>query len=321
MFFALLFLKAIAQKPVVLEISNKNSFCDSSYYEALVFNDHHVWFLGKHGVITQLKDSQITSIKYPSNGSNILSASQIDKNNYILTGDKGNIFFYDALNNNWTNIVLKDYKTASLYSVWVINEKEFMICGGNSKIARSEKAIPNGFILRTKDGGKNWKRVYRSIFNMAWRINSNPNGNQLFVNLYHLNKSSIISSSDSGKTWKKTKIKSKGIIHDFFISDEYTLMVGGPSIKKRKIAYAELNNVPLNLPEIGFIWDVNYTNNTLILSCGKSCLIYKNLNENEWKIIKLNETESKNIYKTVYVGNNTYYACGSGKKIYKITFE
>lgn len=321
LFLNLLYVIAFAQKPNVVEISNAHSVCDSSYYEALVFNNQHVWFLGKHGVITQLKDNQISSINYPSNGSNILSAAQIDKHHYILTGDKGTIFFYDAINNKWTNLVLTKYKTSSLYSVWVINDKEIIICGGKSKIARSEKAIPNGFIIRSEDGGKNWKRVYHSVFNMAWRINTNPTSHQLFVNLYHPNKSMLISSSDYGKTWKKTKIKSKGIIHDFFISEQHTLMVGGPNIKQRKQAYAEFNKVPLILPDIGFIWDVNCANNTLVLACGKSYLAYKNLNEKEWKTIKLNETENRNIYKTVYVGNNTHYAYGSGKKIYKITFE
>jgi len=317
LFFTLFPLCVFSQKIKVTELtSSKNS--DSSYYEAIVFNPNHIWFLGKHGIITELKNNKLSHIIIPENkGVNILSAAKIDSINYILTADKGVIYFYNSHTNVWRCKELKGYYNRCLYTVLVLNEKEILICGGSSKVAIAKKDIPHGFILKSNDGGETWTKGFSAPFKMAWRIKKGES-NTVFVNLYRPNYSMLVCSKDNGKTWKKSKIKTKGLIHDFYIDDSDTILVGGKGFKKPMSARVIINNKQDDNINANFIWETKYYNNTVWIATGNSMVAFKKKENEHWNIIKLSSVDFKNIYKIISADVHTLYAFGSGQHIYQL---
>ena len=308
------------QSPKITQYNSTTS--DSSYYDAIVFSDSHIWFLGKHGVITELKNNVFSSISGPFNGNNILSSSKYNSDEIILTGDKGFIYFYNITTKKWRHFLVKGFEKSCFYSVLVLNNNDIIISGGNSRIAKSQKAIPNGFIIRSEDGGVTWKKVYSSPINMVWKLKQDVTTHNIYVNLYHPNRSMILYSSDYGKTWQKSGIRTKGLIHDYEIFDQNNhILVGGSRMGSWNNSFLSVNNIQFNYSNQGFVWSVKNYRNLIFLSCGNSNVAYKKKEENEWKTIKLSEKVNKNIYNTVQTSNNTFYAFGSGKMIYKIDFE
>lgn len=291
---------------------------DSSYYDAVLINKNQLWFIGKNGVITQWNNNSLSSIYYPHDEKNsFLSAASIDTNRFIFTCNNGIIYHYNSSNHTWKRLELKEFKNKCFYSVMVINPNEILICGGNSKIINSKKAIPKGFIIKSDDGGYTWKKVHSSFYKMYWRIKKDENG-QVWVNAYSPNKSLLLVSKDYGKHWKYSGIKTNGLIHDFYINNDTCIMVGGKNIRDRNTTLLfEKNNRKL-VKNNGFAWHITRINNFWWIALGNAQIAYKSINENDWQFLTLNQKEHLNIYKLIPLNNNCLFAIGSGKRIYKI---
>lgn len=310
-----------AQEPI-FTVLKEGTDGDSSYYDIEPDNNKGFWAVGKQGIITCIgQNGEIVSVSNPSNHNDLLSIDRFNSETLIISGDKGFVYQYNTTTKQWNTQQLKGYKNSCFYSICVVDEKTALICGGKSIVAKSGKSIPFGFILKTSDGGKTWKKVYSNIMNMIWRFYMEPVSGKVYVNMYCPNKTKVLVSSNKGDTWQNTGMIVKGLIYDFNVKNNDFTGIGGSSYNVYQSGVIKKDRQADNLfKSIGFLWYYDSQKIKEIVTASKSKILWKNENETDWKIADTKLNSPRNLYKIAWINEHSAYIIGSGQTIVKMEF-
>lgn len=302
---------------------------DSSYYDIYKAQDGRFMLGGKFGVLKTLhEDGSIHDVEYPRGGESILRIQEFYKGSFILAADAGIV--YRMQNDQWSTIALEKYKRFCFYDVTIIDSSTALMCGGKSKIACGKRVIPYGFVLLTEDGGATWKRVYRKWNRMVWKVLFDGNARKSYILTYSPFGSRVMESVDTGRTWKRSAIRSSSLWHDMEINSDHQLVFcGGRSgnLKRREghIVYEDAPvtgkcKVSKRLLDSGMIWDYNGTDTYEIASGSRGTLFVKKKDPHaEWE--KIEVKPAVNLYEISFIDTHSAYIVGSNKTLYKLTIQ
>jgi hypothetical protein len=185
---------------------------DSSYYDILEVRDEY-WIAGKYGTLKKYTVSEgLTNVTYPSLGVDIYKMDRLGEEKIIASGDKGTVYLFDLKSKTWQSQQLEGYENACFYNLAVMSESKIYISGGNTKIAHSKKAVPQGFILESNDGGITWSETYSNPFKMVWCVKKNPFDDQMYALMYTINKTHLYKLVNDN--WEKVEKVGNSIFHE-----------------------------------------------------------------------------------------------------------
>lgn len=130
--------------------------------------------------------------------------------NIIISHDGGQTWNSKSLNN----------ETKMLFDIKMFNKNVGIACGASSE----EMPKSNALILKTKDGGKTWKKVFQSNrpFECTWKA-SFPTEKVGYVTIQSYNTDSnvkqqhVAKTEDGGETWKEIDLVSDNAAREFGI--------------------------------------------------------------------------------------------------------
>lgn len=301
---------SFCQKVNIQVLQQGISYSDSSYYDIIPVGDKF-WIGGKYGTLKMIDaEGNLSNINYPSQNVDIYKLDHFDKNNIIISGDKGTIYKHNLVANTWETIQIKGYEKACFYNLTVVNDSTAFVCGGNSAIAHSEKTVPFGFILQTTDRGNTWKRVYHNAFKMVWCVKYNSFNKRVYALMYTPNRTHLYSFGKD-KWVKKQKI-GNSIFHEIqFENSNDFIAMGGWMGKTGRI---HSNTQQLEIPKSGLLWG-RVANEKYEIYSGCDGKIVLGDKQGNYKIFgeKLNKAFS--IYETVFTSPTTAIAIGSARTI------
>ncbi len=311
--------EVLSQTPEFTVIQTGIPSGDSSYYHVCKISEDEFWAIGKKGIITKFGTSGIAeTFSYPNKGVDLLNMVLMDDNNYLLCGDKGFIYQFSKSAQSWNVLQVKGYENSCFYSVCAIDNNTAFISGGRSKIVKSQRVVPLGFILKTEDGGKTWKQVFRSVSGMIWSVKYEKETNQILALVYSPVKTRLIYSADKGMTWKPKEKKIKGLFHDFNISEGKLFLAGGKNGNYRKNGAVRFEKNIFLFENSGIFWDVE-ANKTLTIASGTDGnLLIKKFSE-DWKLLKSPVTN--NLYEVCFIDEKSAFLVGNNKTILKVEFK
>ena len=139
----------------------------------------------------------------------VINSGNIDYKYHLFAvgrvGSPANFMVSHDSGETWTsNSMDKDCKM--LFDIKMFNKIEGFACAASS----DDMATSNAVILKTKDGGKTWKKVYQSKrpFECTWKA-SFPTKKVGYVTIQSynpdekVNQQHVAKTIDSGKTWKE----------------------------------------------------------------------------------------------------------------------
>ncbi|TSA51419.1 MAG: hypothetical protein D4R43_00770 [Sphingobacteriales bacterium] len=310
--FALNFISA--QSVTVSVLQQGTGFSDSAYYDILKVNADNYWLVGKYGIISNYNlNGNISTVNYPSNHTDIYKIDQFDEQHYIACADKGNLYFYNTISKEWKSKQIAGFENSCFYNITIIDKKSALICGGRSAIAHSKKAIPNGFIIKTTDGGETWTKVYSSPFKMIWSVDYNAENKKASALVYVPNHTSLFSSADFGNTWKKERKVGRGIYYDIESGDnQEQICYGGKINGSGKLKYG--NEDEIEFKESGLIWSKTVLDNYEIMTACNGNILFSDNGTNR-QLIHTDLTDKFSLYKAVFVSPTQAIVVGSGKTI------
>jgi hypothetical protein len=313
----LLALNLFAQQFTSIQISEKQN--DSSFYDILKIDESNFWVAGEKGILVNLSSTfKQTDIQYPNEGLNILKIGKFSNNHIVLCADKGTIYHYYVAEKKWKTQHIQGFKNKVLYNFVAFNDKIAFICGGNSKIALSKKAIPGGFILKTEDGGLSWKKIYSSKGSMIWDVDLvNNNLVALKYNIFGTRLLTI--NSISNKMISKSQCY-KMLAHEYNPSLKMLLGANDYHIYKSGKAIF-LNKTESSLNCKSLIWDVAILKNKIIGSSCNGKLIILNPNTTTQSASEIQSPTKFNLYGIIAANENDILLIGSNKTIFKLTFN
>lgn len=136
----------------------------TSIYDIYAINTNRYILAAKNGIIAECDTAgNIKVLKASANAANFLKSEKINDSLIMVVGDNGNIFVFNVLTNDWIEKKLLNFNNKALYNICTDNKSNIYICGGHSKIACGQKAIPNGFILKSKDGAIPGKKYLKEL--------------------------------------------------------------------------------------------------------------------------------------------------------------
>ena len=309
-----------AQSVTVSILQQGTGFSDSAYYDILKVDDTNYWLVGKYGIISNYNlCGNITTVNYPSNHNDIYKIDKFDEQNYIACADKGNLYFYNTVSKEWKLKQIAGFENSCFYNVTVIDKKSALICGGRSAIAHSKKAIPNGFIIKTTDGGETWTKVYSSPFKMIWSVDYNPVSEQASALVYVPNHTNLFTSNDEGVTWVNERKIGKGIYYDLESGDKLEKICYGGKINGN----GKLQNgseEEIEFKESGLIWSkADFDNYEIMTACNGNILFSDNGANRQ--LIHTSLTDKFSLYKAAFVSPTQAIVVGSGKTILLVNIQ
>lgn len=307
-------LHAQAQDVSIKVLQQGITYTDSSYYDIIPVEDKF-WIGGKYGTLKSIDaEGNLANIAYPSQQLDIYKLDKFDEQTIIACGDKGVIYKHNLLTKNWQTIKVKGYENACFYNMVVVSESEIYICGGRSAIAHSKKTVPNGFILKSVDGGITWKKIYSNPFKMVWCVKYNPFNKKVYALMYTPNKTHLYELQ--GEKWKRKNKIGNSIFHEIQFLDADNYVVTGGWMGKTGRIYS--NNEKKILPTSGLIWGRVEGNKYDIYSAGNGQIVLDDKSGN-YQIHGVKLNKAFNIYETVFTSDNTAIAIGSARTVLLIT--
>ena len=292
---------------------------DSSYYDIFKINNNEFWIGGKYGILKKVDSTgNISEIIYPNSGDHILSINKFDSNTVVVTGDKGLILTYDKHLDKWHKRYLNGFKNSSFYRFLTVNDSTAYIAGGSSVVAFGGKNLPKGFILKTTDKGKSWKKIYSNLINMVWDIVYVPADDKIYASIFSPFRGNIITSSGD-KDWQKLNIGKGMLIHTFSIN-QGSFILGGTSkksINKIGIVRDTYANYGITNNEAGSIWSVYSSTDTDLITASNGFLYYRRNND---EVVTLKTAINYNLYESSRINNNSFYIIGSKKTLIRLNF-
>lgn len=301
---------AYSQKVNIQVLQQGTSYSDSSYYDIIQVGDKF-WIGGKYGTLKTIDaEGNLTNINYPSQQVDIYKLDHFDKDNLIISADKGIVYKHNLVNNTWETIKIHGYEKACFYNLTVVNDSTAFICGGKSAIAHSEKTVPFGFILKTTDKGQTWKRVYRNAFKMVWCVKYNEFDKRVYALMYTPNKTHLYSFGKD-KWIRKQKI-GNSIFHEIqFENEKDFIAMGGWMGKKGRI---HNNNQKMEIPKSGLLWGRVANEKYEIYSACDGQVLLGDKSGN-YKLFGEKLNKAFNIYETVFTSPTSAISIGSAKTI------
>lgn len=318
-FFAFLTVNVIAQLPEFTVIQHGLVSGDSSYYDVCRVAEDEYWAIGKKGIITKFGTEGISEMySYPNSGVDLLNMTMLDEDNYLLCGDKGFVYQFEKSSQSWNVMQVKGYENSCFYSLCAIDKNTAFISGGRSGIVSSQRVIPFGFILKTEDGGKTWKQVFRSVAYMVWSVKYDRETDQLYALIYTPVKTRLICSADKGHSWELKQKKIKGLFHDFKISGDDLFLAGGKNGNFRKNGTLRIGNNSVRYESAGIFWDVEASESLALASGTNGNLLFKNYSD-DWKLVPA--PVNNNLYEICFIDEKSAFLVGNNKTILKVDFK
>ncbi len=321
LFIAVIALNNVSAQSISVDIIQQGkSFDDSAYYDILKIDSENYWLTGKYGIISNYNiKGAITPVIYPTLHRDIYNIDRFDENNLIACADKGTVYFYNTLTNNWRSTQIKGFENSCFYNITVLDNKSALICGGRSAIAHSKKAIPSGFIIKTTDGGQTWTKVYSAAFKMVWSLNYNSKTNEVAALIYFPNHTSLFLSTDFGSTWNKKEKTGVGIFYDLeFDENNNAVCYGGKINGSGKLKYG--NSEEIKFEQVGLIWSKTISGNFKIMTACDGNILFSANSEN-WKMIHTELAAKFSLYKAEFISLDKAIVVGSGKTILVLTIN
>lgn len=306
-----------AQTPSISVITRGSPPKDSSYYDIKKVGHNQYWAIGKYGIFTALNGSGKTCpVKYPNKGITLFKMAKFHAGHIIISADKGSVYHYFPSKNKWKYQKIKGFENYCFYNICAIDSNTAFITGGKSKIAKSQMAIPNGFILRTTDGGKTWQTVFRSLLQMVWTVRYHPGSEKLYALTYSPMVSHLLISGNYGGHWDKQHFS--GLYHGLFLEDDSRIMVGGKDGRINKNGRIMLNKTKIKYPRLGFFWSFSKNQYHTIIPGSKGNILYRN-NSGKWK--PANTPANWNLYEVAFIDDHSAFVVGSQRTILRIRFK
>lgn len=298
-----------------VSVLEQGSDIDSSYYDIYKVAENEIWLGGEYGILKRIiANNKIETIDIPNNGANILKIIRDGKYVYVAA-DKGTIYKYNLENKECIRKEYPEFKSKCFYDIALSEKGNLLVCGGNSRIARGKKAIPNGYIASI-DSSLNFSPeiVWKNKKKFVWAL-IKDSSEKIFASIFNGLNSSIYTLEKENNKWNKTQ-KIKGLVHGLSDVNGKIYYAGSASIKYHKTGiWGEINNSPKHYR---------------IKNCGLICNIVENKNElfgltQQGKLIRLNtnqvvcESQLKYpFYEALQVNENTIYLVGHGKLVYQV---
>ncbi len=305
-----------AQEVRIQVLQQGKTFKDSSYYD-IVPVEGRFWIGGKYGTLKSSDaEGNLADVPYPNQHVDIYKIDRFDPQNLIACADKGIIYKHNLESRTWEVIKVKGYEKACFYNMAVVNDSTAFICGGNSAIAHSQKTIPKGFILKTIDRGRTWKKVYSNAFRMVWCVKYNPHNQQVYALMYTPNRTHLYSWAK--ESWQKIQKVGNSIFHEIqFENTSDYVATGGWIGKKGRI---HRNHQQLAINQSGLIWGrVSNAKYDLYTACDGQVVLGDKLGNYKRFGVQLNDKFS--IYEAVFTSENTALAIGSAQTLLHITIQ
>lgn len=317
--FLFLTVLASAQSPQFTVVQNGLPSGDSSYYDVCKVAGDEYWAIGKKGIITIFGTHGIAGMpSYPNQGVDLLNMVMMDNDHYLLCADKGFIYQYNRLSKSWQVSQVKGYENSCFYSICAIDKNTAFVSGGRSGIVNSQRVIPFGFILKTEDGGKTWKQVFKSVTNMVWSVKYDKEMGQVLALIYTPVKTRIVYSADNGQTWKTKERKIKGLFHDFKISEGKLFLAGSKNGNYKKNGTLLLGNNSFLYESTGIFWDIEAYSDLALASGTNGNLLFKN-HTDDWKLV--HSPVDNNLYEICFIDEHSAFLVGNNKTILKVDFR
>ena len=303
-----------AQEVHIQVLQQGKTFKDSSYYDIIPVEDRF-WIGGKYGTLKSGDiHGNLTDIPYPNQHTDIYKIDRFDAQNLIACGDKGIIYKHNLTARTWEVIKVKGYEKACFYNMAVVNDSTAFICGGNSAIAHSQKTIPKGFILKTMDKGRTWKKVYNNAFQMVWCVKYNPHNQQVYALMYTPNRTHLYTWAN--ESWQRIQKIGKSIFHEIQFENATDYVATGGWIGKKGRIYS--NTQKQAISQSGLIWGrVSNEHYELFTACNGQVVLSDKAGNYKRFGVQLNDKFS--IYEAIFTSSNTALAIGSAQTLLRIT--
>ena len=305
-----------AQEVHIQVLQQGTTFKDSSYYDIVpVGNDY--WIGGKYGILKSSdSEGNLSDIAYPNQHVDIYKIDRFDPQHLIACADKGIVYKHDLVAKTWEVVQVKGYEKACFYNMAVVNDSTAFVCGGNTAIAHSQKTIPLGFILKTTDRGRTWRKVYSNAFKMVWCVKYNPHNQQVYALMYTPNRTHLYALEK--ERWQRKQKIGNSIFHEIQFENATDFVATGGWIGKKGRIYR--NNQKQIIKEVGLIWGrVSNDRYHLYTACnGQIVLDTKSGNCKRFGV-KLNNRFS--IYEAIFTSAHTALAIGSAQTLLHITVK
>jgi len=313
-FFLLITYNAFSQE---FKIIQKSIYSDSSYYDICKINENECWIGGENGVLKSIDNNgNIKNIPYEGKKESILKI--VKANNYIyLAADNGTIYIYNIENKQFIKKKFSGkLSKCSFYDLIILDDGSIIACGGNSKIAKGEKSIPNGFIIRFDYQCNNkpeflWANKKCFVFSLT---KSDKKG-EIFASAYNGVKSIVLKSNNNGAKWD-IYLKLNALIHEISFIDSNFWYCGSKNHDFTKNGViGNVNNEHI-LKDMGCIWNLLNMNNKIYAFSKSGNILFfdKATNNINTSINPLNRP----LYQSVIYLPNKAYIVGSGGGIIQL---
>lgn len=202
-----------------LEVLNNGTGKDSSYYDIVVVDENSWFACGESGRIT----SSATGQKIVAGRQNIYEGILWSDTLLIFAANQGVVHTMNLNTSEEKTFLFGRYGKKCLYSMVNTSDNRILICGGNTKIALSQRTIPRGFVAEYDPFYNKMKRLKHFTMKMLWKIKENDRN--LYALCYRPNRTEIRKSKD-GKRWKKIA-RIKGLFHDFTFTGKDSIVLCG----------------------------------------------------------------------------------------------
>ena len=252
---------------------------DSSLYSVQYFDQEHAFAVGEDGAAYRSADGgKNFSPMNIGTASDLYEVRFLSPSIGFICGDKGTLARTSDGGQSWNLSMLSGYQEQAFYAMeWITPDTGF-ICGGASVVAHGQVALPNGFILRTTDAGKNWSPVHQDAVSFFWSIGMRRDGKRNVIphvtGYSPISGGMILSSTDSGASWKVAASQLPFLPHDISFCEGSGVAVGGNPFDfnaSPRIVVSDSAGVWRLLPDTistkGFAWSVEaYISDTTSVS-------------------------------------------------------
>ncbi|MEZ4903548.1 MAG: hypothetical protein R2822_18175 [Spirosomataceae bacterium] len=315
-FFFLVLYDLQGQKVHIEVVQQGKTFQDSSYYDIFPVAGRF-WIGGKYGTLKSA-DAQgnLKNVPYPTQHVDIYKIDQFDDQNLIACADKGIIYKHHLHTKTWEVIRVKGYEKACFYNMAVVNDSTAFVCGGNSAIAHSQKTIPLGFILKTIDRGRTWKKVYSNPFKMVWCVKYNPHNQQVYALIYTPNRTHLYAFER--EKWQKRQKIGNSIFHEIQFDNAQDFVAMGGWIGKKGRIYR--SNRQHEIKQSGLVWGrIANAQYELYTACNGQVILGDKRGNYQLFGTKLNDQFS--LYEAIFTSPTTALAIGSAQTLLHLTIE
>ncbi len=295
---------------------------DSSYYDIAQVGPDEFWAAGENGVLKRI-DSQgnIEHISWPYPPVNLLKI--VANERYVYLGaDQGSVFRYDKTDGTFIrSYYSQKFQKRCFYDMLLMEDGTLLLAGGNEKIAKAGKTLPQGFIARA-DPNLNFDPVlvWSNPLQFVWSLlEPQPGSQEYLATVYGGLQSTIFSSVNAGATWQR-KTHIPVLIHDLRWDAGEVIYAGSKNfIFSRNGVIGTLNGNRQVLAEEGCIWTtLTLGEKQLAFAYNGSVLVYEKGSQTRQKTLR---PTASSLYEAVAISPEQVLVVGHGRQMYLLDFS